>query len=396
MPQNTTNSRSTKMLPLSLAFLLTGLLGCSHGSQGEQAAGGTGARSASAGAATAAAPAAAAPAPATSAAPASPATPATSAAAPAGPGGPGGVPPAAPPQELSQDKIPAVVAKVNGTEIKKDELVKTADQVHKQMMPGAPETADFYRRILDNLVNRELLLQEAKSLGVTATDEEVNKQITDLKGHFASPQKFQDELKAEGMTEAELTQRARDAYVVQKLVETKIVNGVTVSEAEEKAFYDQNQAQMKRPERVHVRHILVKVDKGASDVEKQKAKAKAEGLLAKVQAGGDFAKLATEASDDPGSKDKGGDLGWVVRGRTVKPFEDAAFALTKPNQLSGVVQTDYGFHVIQLVERQDAGAVPFAEAKDKIGEFLKQKAEQEKVQEHIKQLRAKAKVEIFV
>jgi peptidyl-prolyl cis-trans isomerase C len=231
---------------------------------------------------------------------------------------------------------------------------------------------------------------------VTASEEEVQKQITDLKKRFGSPEKFQAELKAEGMTEAELTQRARDAYIVQKLIETKVVNDLKVSDAEEQAFYDQNQASMKRPERVHVRHILVKVDKGASDVEKQKAKAKAESLLEKIKGGGDFAKLAEDNSDDPGSKVRGGDLGFVPRGQTVPAFEAAAFALKKPNELSPVIETDYGFHIIQLIERQEAGTVPFAEAKDKIGEFLKQKVQSEKVQEHLKALRAKGKVEVFV
>jgi peptidyl-prolyl cis-trans isomerase C len=389
MPQTTT-FRPPKMLSLSLVFLLTGLLGCSHGSQGEQA---TGAKAAAP--ATAAAPAAA-----TGAAATSPASAAAAPATPPGaPGIAGGVPGAvkpAPPEPLSQDKIPAIVAKVNGTEIKKEELVKTAEQLHKQMMPGAPETADFYRRVLDNLVSRELLLQEAKAAGITATDAEINKQLADLKAKFPSPEKFQEELKNEGMTEAELTQRARDAFIVQKFVETKIVNGLAVSEAEEKAFYDQNQAQMKRPERVHVRHILVKADKGASDVEKQKAKAKAESLLEKIKAGGDFAKLAEENSDDPGSKVRGGDLGWVPRGQTVAGFEAAAFGLKKPNELSGVVETEYGYHIIQLIEHQDAGVVPFAEVKDKIAEFLKQKVQQEKVQQHLKDLRAKGKVETFV
>jgi peptidyl-prolyl cis-trans isomerase C len=389
MPQST-NLRPPKMLSLSLAFLLTGLLGCSHGSQGEQAAGDKAAAAPAAAGAPAAAAGGAAP-----AAP-SPATPANPAGAVAGPAGaaPGAAKPA-PPPPLSPDKIPAVVAKVNGTEIKKEELVKTAEQLHKQM-PGVTQTADFYRRVLENLVNRELLLQEAKAVGITATDVEINKQLADLKAKFPSPEKFQDELKAEGMTEAELTQRARDAFIVQKLVETKIVNGLVVSEAEEKAFYDQNQAQMKRPERVHVRHILIKVDKSASDVEKQKAKAKAESLLEKIKAGGDFAKLAQENSDDPGSKARGGDLGWVPRGQTVAAFETAAFALKKPNDLSDVVQSEYGFHIIQLIEHQDAGVVPFAEVKDKIAEFLSQKAQQEKVQEHLKALRAKGKVETFV
>jgi peptidyl-prolyl cis-trans isomerase C len=307
---------------------------------------------------------------------------------------------------LPPEKIPAVVAKVNGAPIKKDELIKTADQIHRQMAPNAPATADFYRKVLDNLVNRELLLQEAKAAGVTASDEEVAKQLAELKARFPSPEKFQEQLKAEGMTEAELTQRARDAFVVQKLLEKTVVSEpkVTVTEQEEKAFYDKNPEQMKRQERVHVRHILVKADKSASAVEKQKAKEKAESLLARLKAGGDFEKLATENSDDPGSKQHGGDLSWVLKGQTVPQFEAAAFALKKPNDLSPVVETDYGYHVIQLLEHQDAGGViPFAEVKDRIGEYLKQKQSQEKqqenmqkVQEHLKTLKAKSKVEVFI
>jgi peptidyl-prolyl cis-trans isomerase C len=388
---DTTSLRPSHIQSLSLVFLLSGLLGCSHGSQGEQQAAG------------AKAPAPAAPAAASASAPAtSAAAPPAGAAAPTPPAAPGAGMPAgapaqaAPPQPLPPDKIPAVVAKVNGAPINKGELLKTAEQVHSQMMPNAPETAEFYRRVLDNLVARELLLQEAKAAGITASDVEVNKQLTELKGRFPSPEKFQEELKKEGMTEAELAQKARDAYVMQKLVESKVINGLAVSDAEIKAFYDKNQEQMKRPERVHLRHVLIKVAKGASAEDKQKAKAKAEDVLAKAKAGGDFAKLATENSDDPGSKVRGGDLSWVSRGQTVPPFEAAAFALKKPNDLSPVVETDFGYHVIQLLEHEDAGVVPLAEVKDKIGEFLKQKQQQEKVQDHIKALRAKGKVEVFI
>jgi peptidyl-prolyl cis-trans isomerase C len=387
---DTTSLRPSHIQSLSLVFLLSGLLGCSHGSQGEQQA--AGAKS----------PAPAAPAAGSAAAPATGATAPTAPAVPgaaagtAPPAAPGAGAPPAPPQPLPPDKIPAVVAKVNGAPINKGELLKTAEQVHSQMMPNAPETAEFYRRVLDNLVARELLLQEAKAAGITASDVEVNKQLTELKGRFPSPEKFQEELKKEGMTEAELAQKARDAYVMQKLVESKVINGLAVSDAEIKAFYDKNQEQMKRPERVHLRHVLIKAAKGASAEDKQKAKAKAEDVLAKAKAGGDFAKLATENSDDPGSKVRGGDLSWVSRGQTVPPFEAAAFALKKPNDLSPVVETDFGYHVIQLLAHEDAGVVPLAEVKDKIGEFLKQKQQQEKVQDHIKALRAKGKVEVFI
>jgi peptidyl-prolyl cis-trans isomerase C len=402
---NTTSPQVSKLFSLSLVFLLTGLLGCSHGSLGEQQAASS---SRQAAAAPAAAPGTKPTAPAT----ATPATaaPATAAAAPAGaaggnagtaaapsPAAPGAAAPATPPKEqpLSPDKIPAVVAKVNGAPIPKDELLKTAEQVHNQM-PGLPATADFYRRVLDNLVSRELLLQEAKAAGITVTDDEINKQIAELKGRFPSPEKFQEELKKEKMTEAELTQRARDAFVVQKLVETKVVNDVKVSDQEIKTFYDKNQEQMKRPERAHVRHILIKVDKGATADAKQKAKAKADDLLAKAKGGADFAKLAAESSDDPGSKQRGGDLSWVARGQTVPPFEAAAFALKKPNDFSPVVETEYGYHVIQLIAHEDAGVVPFAEVKDRIAEFLKQQQQQAKYQDHVKALKAKGKVEVFI
>jgi peptidyl-prolyl cis-trans isomerase C len=405
---DTTFPRPSHIQSLSLVFLLSGLLGCSHGSQGEQQAAGAKspapAAPAAGSATTPATPAAGSAAAPGNAAPptASTAPGAAGATAPhaaPGAGAPAGATPgqaAPPPQPLSPDKIPAVVAKVNGAPINKGELLKTAAQVHSQMMPNAPETADFYRRVLDNLVARELLLQEAKTAGITASEEEVNKQVAELKGRFPSPEKFQEELKKEGMTEAELSQKARDAFLMQKLVESKVINGLTVSDADIKAFYDKNQEQMKRPERVHLRHVLIKVAKGASAEEKQKAKAKAEDVLAKAKAGGDFAKLATESSDDPGSKVRGGDLSWVSRGQTVPPFEAAAFALKKPNELSPVVETDFGYHVIQLLEHEDAGVVPLAEVKDKIGEFLKQKQQQEKVQDHIKALRAKGKVEVFI
>jgi peptidyl-prolyl cis-trans isomerase C len=404
MPNINNCLKSTKSVSLALVFLLTGLLGCSRGSLGEQEAAGGKA------AAPAPAPAAATAVKASAAAPSSPAAAAAPAPAPAGgsggkagtaapatPAAPGAAKPATPPAEqpLPPEKIPAVVAKVNGAPIAKDELLKAVNQVRSQM-PGITPTAEIYRRVLDNLVSRELLLQEAKTSGITVTDAEINQQITELKGRFPSPEKFQEALKKENLTEAEFARQARDAFAVQKLVETKVVNDVKVSDQEIKDFYDKNQDKMKRPERVHVRHILIKVDKGAAADVKQKAKAKAEDLLAKAKAGADFAKLATESSDDPGSKPRGGDLSWVARGQTVPPFETAAFALKKPNEISPVVETEYGYHVIQLLEHQDAGAAPFAEVKDRIAEFLKQQQQQAKVQDHLKALKAKGKVEVFI
>jgi peptidyl-prolyl cis-trans isomerase C len=386
---DTASSRPPKLVTLSLAFLLAGLLGCSHGSQGEQPAGAKAAGGASSPAAGAAAAPAAGAAPATPAAHDSTAPPAAAGAAGAATGQ------AAAPQELPKDKIPAVVAKVNGTPIAKGDLIKVADQFHSQA-PAMTETAEFYRKILDQLVSNELLRQEATAAGVTASDEEVNKQLGELKGRFPSPEKFQEELKKNGLTEAEITKQIRENLVMQKFVETKVVNDVKVSDADVKAFYDKNPDKLTRPERIHIRHILVGVTKTATPEDKKKAQAKADELLVKLKGGADFAKLAEESSDDPGSKSKGGDLSWVSRGQMVKPFEDAAFALKKLNEMSPVVESQFGFHIIQLLEHQDAGKVPYDEVKDKISGFLKQQQQKEKFFDHIKTLKDKAKVEIFI
>jgi peptidyl-prolyl cis-trans isomerase C len=381
---DTASSRPPKIVSLSLAFLLAGLLGCSHGSQGEQPAGAKAAVSA--------------PAPAAGAAPATPAAhdstvPPSAAGAATPAGAAAGQAPA--PQALPQDKIPAVVAKVNGKPIAKGDLLKVADQYHAQA-PAMTQTAEFYRKILDQLISNELLRQEATAAGVTASEEEVNKQLSELKGRFPSPEKYQEELKKNGMTEADVAKQIRETMALQKFVEAKVVNDVKVSDQEVKAFYDKNPDKLTRPERIHIRHILVGIAKNATPEDKKKAQAKADELLAKLKAGADFAKLAEESSDDPGSKPRGGDLSWVSRGQMVAPFENAAFALKKPNEISPVVESQFGFHIIQLLEHQDAGKVPFDEVKDRIAGFLKQQQQKERFFDHIKTLKDKAKVEIFI
>lgn len=121
--------------------------------------------------------------------------------------------------------------------------------------------------------------------------------------------------------------------------------------------YKAESKRFKQDEEVKVRHILIKN-------EDPDAKTKIEEVLKQLQAGADFSSLAKEKSQDPGSAAKGGELGWVNRGRTVKPFEDAAFALSKPAELSPIVSSPFGFHILKLDEKKSAGTKPFEEVKD--------------------------------
>ncbi len=168
--------------------------------------------------------------------------------------------------------------------------------------------------------------------------------------------------------------------------QNKIAATIEIPEAQLRAAYNARRAEFQTPERVQVRHILLKTtDKSPAEVEK--IRAKAEDILKQLKNGANFAELAKKYSEDPGSAQKGGDLGWVVRGQTVKNFENTAFSL-KPKELSGVITTEYGFHILQVLDKQEAHTQPFEEVKDQIAADLKKQTVFDRMQTAIEQARA--------
>jgi len=162
----------------------------------------------------------------------------------------------------------------------------------------------------------------------------------------------------------EIPEQMSVEYVV--LTGATAVAGITVSDADIKAFYEQNAQRYTTDEQRRASHILISVKKDASDADKAAAKAKAENLLAQVRKKpSDFAKLAKENSQDPGSAVKGGDLGFFGKGMMVKPFEETAFKLKK-GDISDLVQSDFGFHIIMLTDAKAAGTKPLSEVKPEI------------------------------
>ena len=170
----------------------------------------------------------------------------------------------------------------------------------------------------------------------------------------------------------------KNNFLATEYVKMEIVDKITVSEDDIRAYYDAHKDDFQTPEMIRVRHILIKVDPGASEEDKLKAKEKTEDILKKIKSGEDFAKLASELSDDTMTKPKGGDLGFMSRGRLVKPFEDAAFAL-KPGEVSEIVETQFGYHIIKAEEKKDAGVEPYETVKDRIQQRLLQERIQSEV-----------------
>jgi len=297
-------------------------------------------------------------------------------------------------QPVDPQSFPDVVARVSDKEIKKADLIVRADMISSQMQI-ADKSADFYRRVLDEMVGTELLHRASIAKGFAPSESDIQSQLDTLKARFPDEATFTKELSAQGLTVDALRERMSRDMSVEKFIETEVAPRAQVTEEAKKKFYGENTEQMTRPEQAHLSHILIKVDAGATPEVRDQAKQKAEALHTQVQSGGDFATLARENSDDPGSKANGGDLSWVSRGQTVPPFEEAGFAL-KPGEVSDVVETQFGYHIIKLAELRPSSVMPYDEVAPRIEQFLGQQRLQEEIEAVVGTLKTQTEVEIFI
>jgi parvulin-like peptidyl-prolyl isomerase len=329
-----------------------------------------------------------------------PSASATPAATPAAAGTPGtGTPESTPAPIVSVESLPAVVARVNGYEVPKNDFVQAVTEAQVQLAQvgrSQQTTLAFLRRVLDHVVDQILLEQEGRKAGIVPTEAEVAQQLNALKSRAPSPEQFAQALSQRGLTEENLTEQIRRTIAVERYLLTKVMVNKPPEEVDIRAYYDQNPDKMQKPERRHLRHILLRAENNAPQPVRVEAQKKAEAILGRLQKGEDFAKLAQEFSDDSGSKGLGGDLSWVARGQTVPSFEAAAFALQKPNDLSAVVESPVGYHVIQLLEIEAASLRPYAEVRDRIAAFLKQRRAREQAEAKVRELREQAEVKVFL
>jgi len=252
-------------------------------------------------------------------------------------------------------------------------------------------------------MRRQLLLRKLQNVAFTSvvvTKAEVDQAIihkhqTAKIEYIAFPAaKFRDQVKVTPEALQQVYRKNPTAYNLperrsfQVLIadQAKMAQSMTVTDAQLRVAYASSMDSFRTPERVKVRHILL-MTQGKSDADKKAALTKAQDLLKQVRAGADFAELAKKNSQDPGSAPNGGDLGFIVRGQTVAPFEKFAFS-AKPKEISDLVTTEYGYHIIQALEKESARVKPFDEVKDSIAEQLKKQGVNDKMQASIDQARA--------
>jgi peptidyl-prolyl cis-trans isomerase C len=293
--------------------------------------------------------------------------------------------------------LPDPVARVNGVAIPAADLQKALNAFNKspaaaQVPPGKEK--DVQKFLLNQMLNGELMYQLAQKTPVKDMDKQIHDAVAKLKTRFKTEDDYKKGLQEQGVSEKDLRELIRRNVVIESYIEQNIVPNQKVTDAEVKEFYDKNPETFTQPEQVRASHILLTVDAKAPDADKKKAKAKAEELLKKIKAGADFAKLAQENSGCPSSK-QGGDLGYFGKGQMVKPFEETAFTL-KPGEVSGIVETQFGYHIIKLVEKKAASKVPFTDVQAKIADSLKRKKVSEAINAALEDAKKKAKIEIFL
>ena len=301
----------------------------------------------------------------------------------------------APIPTVNPDSFPEIVAKVNAREIQKTELLTRAKVLQAQLQQTSSPTAYFYREVLNEIVGAELLYQTCRARGYLPTQDAIDGQIAQFRTRFPNPEEFQRALDTQGMTAEGLARMLSLEGGMQKLVQAEILASIKISDQEKQQFYRENTDKMKSPEQLRLSHILIKTAQSDAPATREAAKKKTEDLKARLDAGEDFATLASQNSDDPGSKENGGELPWVSRGDTVPAFEQAAFALA-PGETSNIVETPFGYHIIKVSERKSSQSLPYDDVVTRIEEFLTQQAVQEQIQNRVKALRSEAEVEIFI
>ncbi len=288
------------------------------------------------------------------------------------------------------------VAVVNGVVITRTQYDKELS-VHLERVSrqggqiSDDQMAELKEDILEGLIEREVLYQESQKAGIKITEQRVNDQMAGIKKRFPNEEEFKKALVGMNLTEEEVSEQIQRGLAIRELIDQKVANKVVITDEETKTYYAGNPQLFKQPAQVKASHILIKVEPAADDAKKAEARKKIEGIQQKLKAGGDFAELAKEYSEGP-SGPRGGDLGYFSRGQMVKPFEDAAFSM-KTDEVSGLVETRFGYHLIKVYDIKPEQTLAYADVKDQIAQRLKQERIEKDATRYVEDLKKGASVE---
>lgn len=294
---------------------------------------------------------------------------------------------------FAEDKI---IAKVGDSVIRESQLEEALEKYKPtgSFHNVSPEKRQKFRKdALNDLIEFELLFKEAKKRGIKVKSSTIDEVIDENVKKFGSKKKFKEVLKKQGLTIDEFKERVRKYHMVVTLL-NNVFKDTEYKEDELREYYGKNKQKFRRPESLHLYHILIKVDSTATEEEWGKKKKYAEEILEKIRSGGDFGEVAYNYSEDP-YKFKSGDLGFVHKGQLEPDIEKVAFSL-KEGEMSGVVRSIYGFHILKAGEKRPETMMSFDEVKDKLKKDLDAKRFEEKREALLERLKKEYAIEIYI
>lgn len=309
--------------------------------------------------------------------------------------------PAAPVSEVAAapTATETVIVRVNGEAITQADIQKIAGMMMQQYQAqsqGAPMPEGIMAQALksaeDNAITEKLISQAVAKSDIVISDEEVNSTIEQIKASLPAEMEFETILAAQGMTLEGLKENIKTDAAARQLFESQTKDVPEATEAEAQAFYDENPQNFTAEEKASASHILLSFEPGEDDAAKTAKKAQLEAIRADIIAETTSFEDAAKAHSGCPSGAQGGSLGEFGKGQMVPEFELAVFN-QDVDAVGEVVETSFGYHIIKVTDRQDAGATPFAEAKDQILNFLTQNAKGEAAQAYIQTLRDSATIE---
>ena len=267
----------------------------------------------------------------------------------------------------------------------------------EEIKENDPTVIERMTEVLDGLIERKLLDQEARKRGTVASPEDVEAQLKKFVERFPSRSDFEKMLVQLGLTEEDLKSSLAENVKRQQLIREQIYSHITVSEEEMAAEYQEHTDVYVIPERIRARHILIVVPPDSTPDQDLFARKRAEQVLDRAVGGEDFGSLAEKYSMDESTRAQGGNLGYFFKGSLpegLKAVDEAAFAL-QPGEISGLVRTGYGYHIVKVEERLPAEQGTYEDAKPAVKANVFGRKASERYREFISSLRENGKVEIY-
>lgn len=302
------------------------------------------------------------------------------------------------PVVAAAEKVSGIAVLVN------DEPITTYDIANEQevLKSGSGDTASMdtpaakeqlLQAALDSLINKKLIEQKVKELDIKVSDEEVNQAIEDVKKtNNITEERLRAALAARGISFDEYKVQLKNQLERLRLISLEVRSKIQVTEKEIQDYYNAHAANYQVDEAFHARQIFFSIPAGASESQQKKIQEKAEKVLREVKSGADFAELAKKYSDDPSGKE-GGDLGFLKKGELLPAFEKALTTM-KAGEVSGLVRTPAGIHIIKLVEFREGKTQSFDSVKREVEDQLYKQKSEERFSQWLEGLHKNAAIEM--